>query len=148
MIIFVIFSATGKGSTHHIANGQLSNGNGVLTIQANGNHVNGDHVFFEKSPIVNGTVNFVEKRNNSTGVNPLQQSPPQNVAAATNSRRRTISSNSNGYGDHLIFLLFTIRNGFSLNLNHMGMLSFHTSCQSVNAFVSYLFQLFLLLCFD
>lgn len=59
--------------------------------------MNGDHVFFEKSPIINGTINFVEKRNNTNGVHPLQQSPPQNVQPQpTNSRRRTISSNSNG----------------------------------------------------
>lgn len=82
----------------------MTNGNGVLTIHSNGSHANGDqannHVFYEKSPIING---YVDKRNgsNSNG-NHLQQSPPQAVQQqtptpqATNSRRRTISSNSNG----------------------------------------------------
>lgn len=90
-----------SGSTHH-----MTNGNGVLTILSNGSHVNGDqannHVFYEKSPIING---FIDKRNGNTitnGTHHLQQSPPQAVqqqtpaAQATNSRRRTISSNSNG----------------------------------------------------
>ncbi|XP_031626881.1 probable GPI-anchored adhesin-like protein PGA55 [Contarinia nasturtii] len=95
-------SSSMNGSTHHI-----SNGNGVLTIHSNGNHVNGDqttnnHVFYEKSPIING---YVDKRNgnsSSNGTHHLQQSPPQAVQQqtltpqATNSRRRTISSNSNG----------------------------------------------------
>lgn len=89
-----------SGSTH------MTNGNGVLTILSNGSHVNGEqannHVFYEKSPIING---FIDKRNgcNTTnGTHHLQQSPPQAVpqqtpaAQATNSRRRTISSNSNG----------------------------------------------------
>lgn len=89
-----------NGSTHHI-----TNGNGVLTIHSNGSHVNGEqlnnHVFYEKSPIING---YVDKRNGNTtnGTHHLQQSPPQAVqqqtpaSQATNSRRRTISSNSNG----------------------------------------------------
>lgn len=83
----------------------MTNGNGVLTIHSNGSHVNGEqmnnHVFYEKSPIING---YVDKRNgtSSNGTQQLQQSPPQAVqqqtaaAPATNSRRRTISSNSNG----------------------------------------------------
>lgn len=83
-------------TTHHITNG-------VLTIHSNGSHVNGDtnHVFYDKSSIING---YVDKRNGNTsnGTHHLQQSPPQAVqqqtpaAQATNSRRRTISSNSNG----------------------------------------------------
>lgn len=91
-----------NGSSHH-----MTNGNGVLTIHSNGSHVNGDqannHVFYEKSPIING---YVDKRNgtNSNGIHHLQQqSPPQQAVQqqtptpqATNSRRRTISSNSNG----------------------------------------------------
>ncbi|XP_055296493.1 uncharacterized protein DDB_G0284459 isoform X2 [Sitodiplosis mosellana] len=91
-------SSSMNGTTHHITNG-------VLTIHSNGSHVNGDnnHVFYEKSPIING---YVDKRNgnSSNGTHHLQQSPPQAVQQqtptthATNSRRRTISSNSNGAG--------------------------------------------------
>lgn len=89
-----------NGSSHH-----MTNGNGVLTIHSNGSHVNGDqannHVFYEKSPIING---YVDKRNGTNGIHQLQQqSPPQQAVQqqtptpqATNSRRRTISSNSNG----------------------------------------------------
>lgn len=91
-------------ATHHISNGQLPNGNGVLTIQSNGDHVN-NHGFYEKSPIINS---YGEKRN-GTNSNHLQQTSSQvpqqqnPMPQATNSRRRTISSNSNGYDESFIF---------------------------------------------
>lgn len=84
-------AATTVANGVHSANGQLIGGNGVLTIQSNGNHPNGDHIntHYHSQVQLNGSHHMQPQT--------VQSMQPQSVVPQpTNSRRRTISSNSNG----------------------------------------------------